>query len=394
MDELSIDPGLQSLIPPLKADELKLLTEDIVANGCRDALVIWQGKATILDGHNRYAICREHGLEFRTVTVSLPDIASAKLWIIRNQLGRRNLTWDQWKYFLAKVYEVAKKSVGKPAGTILGQNEPISTAEQVAKEYGVSAATVKRAAAQAKEMDKDPELKQAVLHDHKRFRAAKAEKAKKKREAKRKQAAKGAPKADDRIVVGDFREKADKVADGSLSLIFTDPPYNRKAADLLDGLGAFAAAKLAPGGSLLCYVGQTQLPAALDAFRQHLRYWWTVACLHSGRTNMLSEYGVRIGWKAVLWFVKDRRHDETIIVSDVMSGGEEKTSHEWQQAESEAAYWIEKLCEPDGIVCDPFLGSGTTGAAAIKLKRSWIGFEIDPQTAASARKRVNGDKAV
>jgi len=82
------------------------------------------------------------------------------------------------------------------------------------------------------------------------------------------------------------------------------------------------------------------------------------------------------------------------MVSDVMSGGQEKDFHEWQQAESEAIYWIDKLCPKDGLVCDPFLGSGTTAAAAEALKRKWIGFEIDKDTAAIANKRLNDDNAI
>ena len=157
---------------------------------------------------------------------------------------------------------------------------------------------------------------------------------------------------------------------------------------MLPALGEFAAAKLADGGSLILYVGQTQLPAALDALRPHLRYWWTIACIHAGRSTVMREYGINAGWKAVLWFVKKTRDNNSIMVNDVMSGGEEKSHHDWQQSQSEAAYWIEKLTPKDGLIVDPFLGSGTTGAAAKALGREWIGFEIDPETAAIASGRL------
>lgn len=102
----------------------------------------------------------------------------------------------------------------------------------------------------------------------------------------------------------------------------------------------------------------------------------------------MREYGINAGWKAVLWFVKGTRDNNSIMVSDVMSGGEEKTHHDWQQSEAEARYWIEKLCPSDGLVCDPFLGGGTTAAVAKSLRRNWIGFEIDESNAAICRKRV------
>ena len=104
----------------------------------------------------------------------------------------------------------------------------------------------------------------------------------------------------------------------------------------------------------------------------------------------MNQYGIRNGWKPVLWFVKGTRHDPTQIVCDTVSGAKEKTHHDWQQAQSEAEYWIEKLCPKDGIVCDPFLGGGTTGAAAQKLGRQWIGFEINPETAKIAASRLGG----
>ena len=87
------------------------------------------------------------------------------------------------------------------------------------------------------------------------------------------------------------------------------------------------------------------------------------------------------------------RADKSNIVHDVVSGGEEKSHHDWQQAESEAAYWIKQLCPPDGIVCDPFLGGGTTAAAAKRLKRRWVGFEIDKEQARMASVRVEKVKA-
>ena len=187
---------------------------------------------------------------------------------------------------------------------------------------------------------------------------------------------------DEHVLVGDFRAHAASIPDGSVSLIFTDPPYDRKASLMLPDLGAFAAAKLVEGGSLLCYVGQTQLPTALDAFREHLRYWWTIAIVHeTGHFTVMREYGVNACWKAMLWFVKSTRADKVTVVNDVLSGGREKTHDPWQQAEPEAAYWIEKLCPPEGIVCDPFLGGGTTAMAAAKLQRHWVGMEIDPQKA-------------
>lgn len=85
----TIDPEFRSLIPPLSPEELRQLESLILADGCRDALVTWNG--IIIDGHNRYDICQRHGLTFNQTTMDFEDREAAKIWVMRNQLGRRNL---------------------------------------------------------------------------------------------------------------------------------------------------------------------------------------------------------------------------------------------------------------------------------------------------------------
>ena len=60
-----LDKEFQALIPPLSAEEKAQLEENIVAEGCRDALITWQG--ILLDGHNRFEICERLNIQFRTM---------------------------------------------------------------------------------------------------------------------------------------------------------------------------------------------------------------------------------------------------------------------------------------------------------------------------------------
>jgi hypothetical protein len=196
-------------------------------------------------------------------------------------------------------------------------------------------------------------------------------------------------KSVDGLYFGDFRKIGDKIPDASVDLIFTDPPYDRKAIELFDPLGEFAARVLRPGGSLIAYVGQIQLPDAVADLSKHLRYWWTCSCYHSGPTLLrMNEYGIVNGWKPMLWFVKETRGDKTTFVNDVATGTREKSHHEWQQSEHEARYFIELLTEKDGFVVDPFCGGGTTPAACIALGRKWAAFEIDEANLARASERI------
>ena len=87
---LVIDFEFQSLIPPLSDDEFKRLEKSILAEGVRDPIITWNG--TIIDGHNRYTVCQKHGIKFNTAPRKFASRDAAKIWIIENQFGRRNLS--------------------------------------------------------------------------------------------------------------------------------------------------------------------------------------------------------------------------------------------------------------------------------------------------------------
>ena len=82
--------AFKALIPPLSPEEYNQLEQNILAQGCRDPIVLWRG--TIIDGYNRHEICTRHNIKYETIQLRLPSREAAKLWILDNQLGRRNLT--------------------------------------------------------------------------------------------------------------------------------------------------------------------------------------------------------------------------------------------------------------------------------------------------------------
>lgn len=91
---LKIDPEFKALIPPLTPDERAGLEASILAEGCRDALIVWGD--ILIDGHNRYEICTKHDIPYKTQPIEFASRAEARIWIRKNQLARRNLT-DGWK---------------------------------------------------------------------------------------------------------------------------------------------------------------------------------------------------------------------------------------------------------------------------------------------------------
>jgi hypothetical protein len=145
---LEIDKEFQQLIPPLASDELAQLESNIIQDGCRDPLVTWQD--TIIDGHNRYAICKAHGLPFKVVTMEFADRSHAKEWIIRNQFGRRNLP-PYVRVSLALELEstiaarAKENQVRKPVDSVCQKSDeqkPIDTKREIAAIAGVSHDTV------------------------------------------------------------------------------------------------------------------------------------------------------------------------------------------------------------------------------------------------------------
>ena len=88
--ELTISPKFEKALPPLQEAELSQLREKLLTEGCRDALVVFHG--TLIDGHSRYRICHECGIPFAITELEREDEEEAYLWVVENQLGRRNVS--------------------------------------------------------------------------------------------------------------------------------------------------------------------------------------------------------------------------------------------------------------------------------------------------------------
>jgi len=128
---LKIDPEFKALIPPLPEDELNQLEENILSQGhCRDAIVTWKG--IILDGHNRYAICQKHSIPYKTTPIYLANRKDARLWILENQIGRRNIS------------KAMKIELALQKALLIKETKPIDIRKSAAKDSKSSEQTVQR----------------------------------------------------------------------------------------------------------------------------------------------------------------------------------------------------------------------------------------------------------
>ena len=138
---------LAELIPALTEDEYKGLEASIVADGCRDALVVWGD--VLVDGHNRYRICTAHNVPFQTVEKDFADRDAVKLWMMRNQLSRRNLNDFQRIEIVRKCEDAVKAEAEQRM--LAGKADPMpksaqgSSRDVLAGMAGVGHSTYKQA---------------------------------------------------------------------------------------------------------------------------------------------------------------------------------------------------------------------------------------------------------
>lgn len=175
MRELKINPELRDFIPPLSGEEKKQLEDSLLKYGYKGApIYIWNDY--IVDGHNRYELCRKHNIEYPVEELLLGDnatIIDVMEWMINTQLGRRNLPPAQrlavMDKFKKKIQEQAKENMsiggssdkkGSPNGETLIKKQT-HTDKELAKMAGVGTGTVARF---NKVMNSDDEeLKKKVL---------------------------------------------------------------------------------------------------------------------------------------------------------------------------------------------------------------------------------------
>lgn len=144
---LKIDQEFENLIPRLTDEEYELLHASIDQDGCIDPIIVWGD--CIVDGHNRYHICRLLKISFTTSSIEFQSRDEAKTWILRHQLGKRNVTDAQRIEVALKlkplIAERAKANQSAGGGAVpIKISNPIDTREEIAKMAGVSPAQVSK----------------------------------------------------------------------------------------------------------------------------------------------------------------------------------------------------------------------------------------------------------
>lgn len=163
--------------------------------------------------------------------------------------------------------------------------------------------------------------------------------------------------------------------------VITDPPYEAEYLPVFSELARSAIS--VPLVAVMS--GQTYLPEVMARLSEHLKYRWTMAYLTlGGQSVQVWPVKVNTFWKPVLVF-----GDSISWFGDVArSDTNDKRFHDWGQSESGMADLIQRLTKPGDLVCDPFLGGGTTAVVALSLGRRFVGCDINPACVKASLQRV------
>lgn len=243
------------------------------------------------------------------------------------------------------------------------------------------------------------------------------------------------------ILVGDATEKIKLLDDNSIDLIFADPPYFMQTTgnllrfdgstfnginddwDKFDNYQSYDQFSLSwlkeckrvlkKNGSLFV-IGSFQNIYRIGYILQNLGFWIINDIVWNKKNPVPNFGGTRFcnAHETILWVVKDKRakftfnyktmkalnnnkQERSVWDIAICSGSERlkdennKKLHSTQKPFELLEKIILAASKPNDIVLDPFFGTGTTGAAAKRNNRHWIGIENDPNYIQPALDRIN-----
>ena len=184
------------------------------------------------------------------------------------------------------------------------------------------------------------------------------------------------------------------IKNNSINVIICDPPYPRGYLNCWTKLAKFASEKLVDGGILVAMSGQSYLP---DVYKnmtiEGLNYYWTCAIHQPKVPTILQTKRLNCFWKPLLIYVKGEYkgtfQPTDFYISDYKDTKEGKEFHEWGQNYEIFSKLVTDWSYANDIVCDPFLGGGTTAIACINNKRKFVGIELSKETFNIAKQRIS-----
>jgi len=385
----------EDLVPEISSEEYQSLKDSIKKHGLWMPVIV-NPDGIILDGHHRFKICNEFGINTKFSIKSFESKIDEEIFVLEVNAKRRQLD-DLGKH---KIYVKLKPRYEKQAKERMSEGGKGGTdgpplIKEKTRSSTQAADQVNLSRKKAEKMDyvkeQNPELYDKIgktdrMTVNKAYVNTKKAEKKQKRHNELKKQQVSLPETI-QLYNKPFQEL--KIKSNTVSLIFTDPPYHDKYLHLFEDLAVQAALVLRDGGSLVTYVGQGNIGKVINMMeKQGLKFHWPITVLHSGASASVFGKKVLVAAKIMLWFQKGKYSGE--FVRDVIkSEFEGKELHEWAQSTKESDYYIKYMTIENEIVYDPFLGSGTFGISAKRLKRQFIGCEVSKEHYETARRLIS-----
>jgi len=410
------------VVPSLSETEFEALCSDVAHNQVLIAIIVDE-RSIIIDGVHRARAAQKVGLKQIPVQVR-PGLSEQEKWKLAQDLNlhRRHLTPEQIQQIIKENREKLPQmaiTLRQQGNSLRQIGEELSISHQHAKQLIQKEAAVNNITAQlpetikGKDGKKHPakkpviqvntakELQRAIAAcqtigaenlPSKPLELKRLEKIAKESERARlrEQDVHDFIAGQIELRQGDFSIIGQDIPDSSIDLIFTDPPYDRESLPLWTQLGVLAQRVLKPSGLLVSYSGNLFIPQIHEKLGNHLTYLWTAAIYHTGATKKIYPVGMNQGWKPILIYYKEPKNIYWPTIMDIVSGGESKEHHDWEQSAEEALHYIKAFCPRNGVLLDPMMGSGTSLIAGLQsgLGLKCIGIELDKAAFLKTEQRI------
>jgi site-specific DNA-methyltransferase (adenine-specific) len=191
--------------------------------------------------------------------------------------------------------------------------------------------------------------------------------------------------------LGDCLDILPTLADKSVDAVITDPPY---------GVDYTYASHIDTADNLLILVlpllenskriaKRTAIFTGVKNYDFYRGADWTYAWVCPAGTGV-SAYGFTC-WTPIAFYGKDAYSGKGSRPDVFVDKNPKRTGvdHPCEKPLSVMLWAIERFTRPGEIVLDPFMGSGTTGVACVKLGRNFIGIEKEPKYYDIAARRIH-----
>lgn len=223
----------------------------------------------------------------------------------------------------------------------------------------------------------------------------------------------------------DCMEILKQIPDSSIDLILTDPPYNisgntrlhrmsstGKAMDIDMDFGEWdynfdpvpfleeSKRVLNDYGSIIVWTSEQLYGTYRNWCEENMYPKQLLVWVKQNPVPQFRKVGYRQATELAFWaskgklgkdnpnFIFQTQQEMTNVFLAPVVAGDERTEHPTQKPLSIFTQLVNTHCRKGGIVLDPFMGSGTTGVAAISAEREFIGIELDEKYFEIAKARI------